>query len=147
MRFVTMALVAPLALCGCLQSSDAPAGSRNDENTNMGDVSAGRSLYERHCLSCHGKAGRGDGPVSKALDVPPADLTALSVVNDGRFPQEEVMAQVYGYPGRHHVQAMPSFGQLLDGPMVPWKDSRGHTVMTPAALLDLVGYIETIQED
>lgn len=35
----------------------------------------GRELYEKHCLVCHGKIGKGDGPAGKALKPPAADFT------------------------------------------------------------------------
>jgi putative copper export protein/mono/diheme cytochrome c family protein/peroxiredoxin len=38
-------------------------------------VERGASLYLRHCASCHGPLGHGDGPVSASLPVPPPDLT------------------------------------------------------------------------
>ncbi|MDF1701870.1 MAG: c-type cytochrome, partial [Planctomycetota bacterium] len=34
----------------------------------------GAALYARHCASCHGAAGRGDGPAAAFLDTPPTDL-------------------------------------------------------------------------
>lgn len=39
-------------------------------------IVAGAGLYQRHCASCHGAQGRGDGPAAAGLAVPPADLTA-----------------------------------------------------------------------
>jgi putative copper export protein/mono/diheme cytochrome c family protein len=41
----------------------------------------GARLYPRNCASCHGPAGRGDGPAAAALKVPPADLTAAHVLD------------------------------------------------------------------
>jgi putative copper export protein/mono/diheme cytochrome c family protein len=41
----------------------------------------GASLYPADCASCHGPAGRGDGPAAAALRVPPADLTAGHVLD------------------------------------------------------------------
>lgn len=35
----------------------------------------GRQLYEKNCVSCHGKTGKGDGPARKALNPPAADFT------------------------------------------------------------------------
>jgi mono/diheme cytochrome c family protein len=35
----------------------------------------GRQVYERHCLSCHGPAGKGDGPAGGTLTPPPSDFT------------------------------------------------------------------------
>lgn len=38
---------------------------------------SGKELYDRSCASCHGNAGRGDGPVSKSLAVEVPELTRL----------------------------------------------------------------------
>ena len=35
-----------------------------------GDAAKGKTLYETNCLSCHGPAGLGDGPVGAALPEP-----------------------------------------------------------------------------
>jgi mono/diheme cytochrome c family protein len=37
----------------------------------------GRILYLTYCQSCHGSAGRGDGPAAASLRTPPTDLTLL----------------------------------------------------------------------
>src|ERR671913_252571 len=34
----------------------------------------GKALYERHCLSCHGVDGHGDGPNAVLLTIPPANF-------------------------------------------------------------------------
>ncbi|HEX3501179.1 MAG TPA: CopD family protein [Stellaceae bacterium] len=44
-------------------------------------IARGARLYSEHCASCHGAAGRGDGPAAVGLKVPPADLTAAHVLD------------------------------------------------------------------
>ena len=39
-------------------------------------IANGAALYRAHCATCHGPAGRGDGPGGAGLPRPPADLTA-----------------------------------------------------------------------
>lgn len=39
----------------------------------------GKSLYLKHCRSCHGKIGKGDGPKSAELKTPCGDLTSADV--------------------------------------------------------------------
>lgn len=112
--------------------------------TETGRPSEGKALYDSYCVACHGPGGRGDGPLAADLPVAPVDLTLLSQANDGVFPYSEVMAQIYGYPGRYAV--MPEFGPLLSGPSVIWKDEEGVEVRTPKALLSLAQYLETIQQ-
>ncbi len=40
------------------------------------DSSYGKPLYEKHCASCHGPQGRGNGPAGRDLVPLPADLTS-----------------------------------------------------------------------
>ncbi|MBI3006868.1 MAG: cytochrome c [candidate division NC10 bacterium] len=41
----------------------------------QGDPKAGRELYNTWCVSCHGVAGMGDGPVAANLPVKPGNHT------------------------------------------------------------------------
>lgn len=38
-------------------------------------LAEGRQVFSRHCASCHGPEGRGDGTAGRALTPPPSDLT------------------------------------------------------------------------
>ena len=42
-------------------------------------VAAGKKIYEKECLNCHGKKGRGDGKDAANQDATVADLTATKV--------------------------------------------------------------------
>lgn len=39
------------------------------------DAAKGRALFDTHCASCHGAAGKGDGAAGAGLNPPPADFT------------------------------------------------------------------------
>lgn len=106
----------------------------------------GARLFARYCSSCHGETGGGDGPESAGLPVPPANLRALQSANGGAFPAVRVTAAVHGYPGKSHAGTMPEFAQALSGPMVLWSTPDGETIETPEPLLDLVRYLETLQD-
>ena len=41
-------------------------------------VERGASVYQQNCASCHGATGEGDGPASRGLNPPPANLAWLS---------------------------------------------------------------------
>lgn len=41
------------------------------------NIAAGKALYGQVCVVCHGAAGRGDGPVGKGMNPPPADLARM----------------------------------------------------------------------
>jgi mono/diheme cytochrome c family protein len=38
------------------------------------DAGRGKGLYQRHCLTCHGSRGAGDGPDAAALKMPPSNF-------------------------------------------------------------------------
>ncbi len=71
----------------------------------------GAALYSRHCASCHGAEGRGDGPGAAGLPVPPADLTAehLWAHDDG----EMFGWLTQGIEAPDGRQAMPGFEDVL----------------------------------
>lgn len=44
-----------------------------------GAVKRGAVYYSYYCLSCHGRDGRGHGPVGESYDLVPRDLTKLNM--------------------------------------------------------------------
>ncbi len=67
-----------------------PAKYKNMKNpTDKSDkegFSIGKSLYMKHCKSCHGKTGLGDGTKADELDTPCGDFsTDLSDQKDGEL--------------------------------------------------------------
>jgi len=42
-------------------------------------VAAGKVVYLKECLSCHGTAGKGDGTAAKDLNPKPGDLSAAKM--------------------------------------------------------------------
>jgi len=130
-RLFPAALIVALAVSAC--TSPAPQ-------------KRGADIYAKQCTSCHGQTAQGNGPRTNDRSVKPAKLTLLSKRNGGVFPVEGVIAQIHGYAGRHQFGAMSEFGQDLTGPMVDWVSSTGEVIPTPQALIDLAGYLESIQQ-
>lgn len=56
------------------------------------------------------------------------------------------MAWIHGYPDRYNIRVMPEFGPLLDGPMVRVQAEDGTEVLTSKALVQIVAYLEAIQQ-
>ena len=54
----------------------AASGVKNPTPANKDNVATGKDLYAKHCKSCHGAAGLGDGPKAATLDVSCGDFTA-----------------------------------------------------------------------
>ena len=110
------------------------------------ETAAGGAIYRANCMTCHGRTGAGDGKISGDLPVAPANLRMLAANNGAVFPTEQVMATIYGYRGKRGHALMPEYGSLLEGPQVIWTAPDGREILTPAALVALVDYLETLQD-
>lgn len=103
----------------------------------------GRDLFEFYCASCHGRQGRGDGPVGASLKVPPPDLTVIARTNGGTFPSARVRALVAGdegaWPGAHGSKEMPVWGPIFRA-----LDPRD--TLNRARVANIVSYLESIQQ-
>jgi mono/diheme cytochrome c family protein len=63
-----------------------PAGdaAKANPNKSAADATAGKALYAKHCESCHGKTGLGDGKKAAELKTEPGDFTKdLNSQTDG----------------------------------------------------------------
>lgn len=112
------------------------------------DTLAGAELFDQFCTVCHGESATGDGPMVEILTVKPADLTQLSASNDGVFPVFRVIRQIDGRdPMLAHGGAMPLFGEIFDFPDSAIAAETGQPIITSQALVDIVGYLMSIQAD
>ena len=113
----------------------------------------GQHEYVNFCASCHGPAGKGDGPVAKALKRTPTDLTKLSEANKGVFPFSRTYEII---DGRVEVEAhgerdMPVWGEVYNS---TWASGTAGTPpyakelyesIARARILALIEYISTLQ--
>jgi mono/diheme cytochrome c family protein len=53
---------------------------KNPVKADKASLSIGKSLYNKHCKSCHGKEGLGDGSKAAQLDTPSGDFTDESFI-------------------------------------------------------------------
>jgi mono/diheme cytochrome c family protein len=128
--------VACLAIAGCTARVTPPIMPMDE---------SGGQLYVNMCASCHGRDGKGNGPVAPALRSHPTDLTLLAAQNDGIFPREEVIQTITGeHPlAAHGSREMPVWRERF---------SLDRNAATAAASLYvrrrlelLADYIESIQ--
>ncbi len=72
----------------------------------------GRAEYRSSCATCHGIDGKGKGPISDALRVPPPDLTMVVKKNNGVFPFSSVYEVIDGRKAiiAHGTRDMPVWG-------------------------------------
>jgi mono/diheme cytochrome c family protein len=105
-------------------------------------TTTGRQLYATHCATCHGPAGRGDGPLAEFLRVPPSDLAAIAARNKGAFPAAVIERIVDGRQAlKLHGSAMPVWGDAFSPPGRPDADPA-----VAAKIRAIVAYLESIQD-
>lgn len=105
---------------------------------------AGREVYLRHCASCHGEAGRGDGPVASSLQRAPADLTAIAQRGGGSFDEVRVMQVIDGRSlvAEHGTRDMPVWGIVFEDEL-EGEPYAGYTSLLRSR--NLTDYLRSIQ--
>lgn len=105
---------------------------------------AGRTLYLRYCASCHGREGRGDGPVASSLGQKPADLTQIAAAHGGEFPLADVCEAIDGTrtSRAHGVSEMPVWGEVFQSdPAAPIEQQ----IIASGRVLAIARYLRTLQ--
>jgi len=85
---------------------------KNPTEANADNIALGKSLYSKHCKSCHGKTGLGDGPKGEDVD---GDL--------GDFSTEEFQAQTDGalfYKSYFGRDDMPNYEKKIPNKKDMW---------------------------
>jgi mono/diheme cytochrome c family protein len=89
---------------------------RADERDEMRLYMKGDYVYQRHCADCHGRKGRGDGPLAEGVALKPRDFRKgvfkFRSTPMGKLPTDADLARTIrqGVPG----SLMPAFGKLRD---------------------------------
>jgi len=102
----------------------------------------GADTYAFYCAPCHGKDGKGRGPVAEALKTLPADLTTLAARNGGAFPKDRVRAFVTA--GDRAIPAHGSPAMPVWGPTFSALDANDKVVSV--RIFNVVAYLESIQQ-
>ena len=79
--------------------------TKNPVAVNAGSVADGKDLFAKHCKSCHGAKGLGDGPKASTLDVSCSDFSTKKFQSQA---DGEIFFQVSEGKGK-----MPSFKKLI----------------------------------
>lgn len=102
------------------------AGTSHPSTADTSNVVAGKSLFETACASCHGPAGRGDGPAAKDLNPAPSNLTAvvhmpiasdaylLWTVSEGGAPVGSAMPAFKDSLSREQIWQLVSYLRTLE---------------------------------
>ncbi len=105
---------------------------KNPVPTCDASVKIGKEMYERHCLTCHGVTGKGDGKRAVKLNQTPGDFTSED------FKKQTDGAVFYKMTEGH--KDMPSFKRRIPSNEDVIDGSFGQTG-TPG---DLINYIRTL---
>ena len=111
----------------------------------------GERTYQTFCASCHGAAGKGDGPMVRHLVQAPTDLTLLAKHHGGVFPSLRVSDSIDGRSwrgnGPHGSREMPVWGTVFRAPAAPATvGARDPEREARQRLLDLLDYLSRIQD-
>ena len=102
----------------------------------------GPDLFKFYCAPCHGRDGKGHGPVAEALKTLPPDLTQIARRHGGIFPRALMEAFVTndGAPPApaHGTAEMPLWGPTFRS--LDASDTR-----VKVRIGNLIDYIESIQ--
>ncbi len=79
------------------------------------DRDFGKMAYEDSCAACHGKDGKGNGPLAQELKTKPTNLTVIAKNNHGVFPVDAVYSAIDGRKSisAHGTREMPVWGQAF----------------------------------
>ena len=90
----------------------------------------GRRLYVSYCQLCHGTDGKGDGPLAKAMQISPADLTTTV-----RSRSDTILMKIISGEGRQTITGRDRHN-LLNEAMPEWKD-----VFSESQVMALIAYL------
>ena len=103
----------------------------------------GRDNFTSYCSPCHGREGRGNGPVASALKTRPPDLTKLARRAGGTFPRQRTEAFITN--GGVSVSAHGSSEMPVWGPTFLALEPPDKLDIVKIRIANLVSYVESIQ--
>lgn len=103
---------------------------------------AGHDNFNAYCAPCHGRGGKGDGPVASTLTTPPADLTKLAFRNNGAFPR--VLVREFVTHGNPAIAAHGSSEMPIWGPT--FRSLEASDTLVAMRISNIVAYLESIQQ-
>jgi mono/diheme cytochrome c family protein len=102
---------------------------------------SGMDNFLRYCAPCHGRDGKGGGPVAAALKTPPADLTRISTRSGGVFHADRIRRFV---TNGAEVPAHGSSDMPVWGPT--FRSLESSDKLVDVRIANVVAYLESIQQ-
>jgi mono/diheme cytochrome c family protein len=111
---------------------------------NAADIDQAQKLYLQYCSSCHGKDGKGNGPVSPHLKIKVPDLTVLKKNNKGIYPLDNVMSTIDGRRGvrAHGEREMPVWGEVFHKELEKGKYTELTGLLKAKVIAEYVGTLQ-----
>jgi mono/diheme cytochrome c family protein len=106
-------------------------------------TASGSNDFRVYCASCHGLAGKGDGPIASSMRKRPTDLTQLTKKNGGTYPTDVIVKSIDGRTpvAGHGGPDMPVWGDAFS------KSAESGSVESVKARIDALSkHVETMQE-
>lgn len=91
---------------------DKAAKTPNPVKSNQESIAAGKSLWQQHCASCHGKMGKGDGNKAAQLKTQLVDFSTSDY-------QSQTDGTIF-YKTEEGRDEMPSFKKKIPEPLDVW---------------------------
>lgn len=134
-RFILLGFAAAAGL-GCLVWAGLTPGGPTRASADRDDVKAGREVYVRHCATCHGDGGRGDGASAASFATKPADLTDGRLMNG--LPDEFLYNVImHGGPAEGLSPGMPPLSAFLSDDQVRQVIQYVRSIATPPFRADM----------
>ena len=135
--------------CRSLRPCSGSSGSTGTPLVSEGiSLDLGKRDFRTYCSACHGLEGKGDGTLGEFLTLAVPDLTKLTKLNAGRFPEERVTEVVDGRADVkvHGMRDMPVWGDWFNAEAVSQDtDREARELIVQDRISSLVGYIKSIQ--
>ena len=105
---------------------------------------SGPQLYAKFCSSCHGPAGRGDGPVAKTMLHEVPDLTLFARRHGGAFPRDLAERIIDGRHtlAAHGTRTMPVWGEELSHAAIGDPNAERAARIVTGRLADYLGLLQ-----
>ena len=111
---LTLAAVVLMPAASTAQTAAKPPAIKRVAAPNT-PANDGEKMFKTYCASCHGLAGKGDGPAAPALKNKPTDLTALARAHGGTMSQKDFEDKLGGsaMSPAHGNSEMPVWGSIF----------------------------------
>ncbi|HEY7217954.1 MAG TPA: c-type cytochrome [Candidatus Binatia bacterium] len=139
-------IILTILFAGLLLGARTWTGGATAAAQEMEVVAGGELEYQNYCAVCHGVDAKGQGIMSKFLNVRPADLTQLAKKSGGTFPFWQVYRVIDGRQeiSGHGTRDMPIWGDRFRAQA--GGNDPGSRAQAAGRLLGLVFYLRHIQE-